>query len=206
MNGMENKLELFFVRHGETEWNKEGRLQGWLDSGLTSEGIRQIHQLKERLKSVRFDAAFSSPSQRAYDTAKMLAGDYLTIEKDPRLLEIHLGSWQGKRIAEIRKEDPTRFEQYFQNPGHYTPDSGESFQQVMDRMDDFVQFCENSFSSGKILAVSHGVAIRAVILSVMQLSIHNLWDFEIAGASVTKILIENGRRTVEYIGKTFDEE
>lgn len=203
MNGMENKLELYIVRHGETEWNKEGRLQGWLDSNLTKMGIEQVMRLKGQLQDISFDAAFSSPSKRAYDTAEILVGHYLTIEKDARLQEIHLGSWQGKRIAEIQNDDAERYEEYCCYPERYTPDAGESFQQVIQRMDEFVQFCARKLTSGKILVVSHGVAIRALILSSLRLPIQHIWDFEIEGASVTKIIVTKENRMIEYIGKVF---
>lgn len=199
---MDNKLELFFVRHGETEWNREGRLQGWLDSPLTSNGIRQINRLKEQLKDVRFDAAFSSTSERAFHTAQLLVGNNFTIKKDARLMEIHLGSWQGKRIVDIETFDAERYAHYCHQPEKYIPDTGESFQQVIQRMNNFLEYCESSFSKGKILVVSHGVAIRALILSIMQLSINNIWDFEIDGASVTKIVTNGKQRIIEYIGKT----
>lgn len=199
---MDNKLELFFVRHGETEWNREGRLQGWLDSPLTSNGIRQINRLKEQLKDVRFDAAFSSTSERAFHTAQLLVGNNFTIKKDARLMEIHLGSWQGKRIVDIETFDAERYAHYCRHPEKYIPDTGESFQQVIQRMNNFLEYCESSFSEGKILVVSHGVAIRALILSIMQLSINNIWDFEIDGASVTKIVTNGKQRIIEYIGKT----
>lgn len=199
---MENKLELFFVRHGETEWNQEGRLQGWLDSNLSPHGIKQITHLKQQLKGIRFAAAFSSTSNRAIQTAELLVGDYLTIVKDPRLLEIHLGSWQGKRLADIEKNDFERYNHYFHHPEKYIPDTGESFHQVVHRMGDFLESCANAFDSGKILAVSHGVAIRALILLILRLPIKNIWDFEIEGASVTKVTITNKTPIIEYIGKT----
>ncbi|MED3660502.1 histidine phosphatase family protein [Ureibacillus sp. FSL K6-8385] len=202
---MENRLELYFVRHGETEWNREGRLQGWLDSELTPRGIGQVKQLKEHLKDVQFDCAFSSPSTRAYDTAYLLVGHYLPIKRDPRLLEIHLGTWQGKRIAELEKGD-LRYRDYIHNPERYLPDTGESFQQVISRMVDFMKSCQRNFPTGKILAVSHGVAIRAAILSILELPVSNIWDFHIDGASVTKMVIADHQWSIEYIGKTFSVE
>jgi len=69
-------------------------------------------------------------------------------------------------------------------------------------MGDFLESCANAFDSGKILAVSHGVAIRALILPILRLPIKNIWDFEIEGASVTKVTITNKTPIIEYIGKT----
>lgn len=199
---MENKLVIYLVRHGETEWNKEGKLQGWLDSDLTPQGKHRIQQLKEQLRTIRFDAAYSSTSKRAYDTAKILVGEYLTIKRDDRLQEIHLGNWQGKYIIDIQKKDANRYNQYCNDPEKYQPDSGESFQQVMERMNDFFKWCMALHQSGNILIVSHGVAIRALILQLMNLPIHKLWDFEIDGGSVTKITVLKEKVELHYIGKT----
>ncbi|NLY80998.1 MAG: histidine phosphatase family protein [Lysinibacillus sp.] len=199
---MENKLQLYFVRHGETEWNKEGRLQGWLDSPLTTRGITQIAQLKKQLQRVRFSAVYASPANRAYQSAILLVGHNLKIQRDERLQEIHLGSWQGRRIEDIEKEDYARYNQYIDRPAEYTPDTGESFQQVMERMNEFFNDCIANHQSGNILIISHGVAIRAFILSLLNLPIETIWDYEIDGASVTKITVVEGKIKVDYIGET----
>lgn len=200
---MENKLEIYFIRHGETEWNQEGRLQGWLDSALTQNGINQIKQLKKHLQTVTFKDVYSSPSMRSYESAKILVGEHFKIKTDARLQEIHLGSWQGQQMVELEKLDGERYFAYNNEPAKYTPDSGESFQQVMERMNDFFAECVENYHYGKILVVSHGVAIRALILSLLNLPIDQIWDFQIEGASVTKISVTEKKPTIDYIGKIF---
>ena len=201
MNGMD-KLELYVVRHGETEWNKEGRLQGWLDSDLTAKGIKQAKQLRKKLELISFDAAYASTSKRAYETANILVGDVLPINTDSRLQEIYLGNWQGKFIHDIEREDRERYDTYCHKPAEYIPDSGENIEQVMKRMHEFFQECVERHEKGRVLIVSHGVAIRALLLTLLHWPIEKLWDFnEIVGASVTKIVVNSKGIDVDYIGK-----
>lgn len=197
-----NKLELYVVRHGETKWNKEGKLQGWLDSALTEEGIEQAKQLRNMLQKISFDAVYSSPSKRAMDTATILVEDAYPIVLDPRLQEIHLGNWQGKLIKDIEQEDQDRYNAYYFKPAEYIPNGGEAFGEVIERMNAFFLDCIKWHEKGSVLIVSHGVAIRALLLSILQWPVDKIWDFnEIHGASVTKIVVEGNSKLVEYVGK-----
>ena len=121
-------LELYFVRHGETEWNVENRLQGRLDSPLTERGIKEARLLAERLAQLPFKAAVSSPSTRAVETAKILIGMRgIPLYTDERLMEIDLGDWQGKTKAEIRAADPWNYECYYHYPHLYAREGSERF-------------------------------------------------------------------------------
>src|SRR5262249_52425940 len=86
---------LVVVRHGQTDWNIEGRFQGQLDIPLNAAGRKQAEDLRHRLSGLDFDATFSSPLRRAVETAQIIAGS-LPIRADERLTEIHHGYWQGK--------------------------------------------------------------------------------------------------------------
>ncbi|SOB93849.1 probable phosphoglycerate mutase [Ureibacillus xyleni] len=197
-----SRVELYFIRHGETEWNKEGRLQGWLNSELTENGRDQVKALQQELQHIKFNAVYSSPLQRAVETANILVGETARIKLDDRLREIHLGSWQGRKIADIWEEDYDRYFAYCNKPQCYKPDSGESFLQVSARMTDLLMDCSNKYKEGKILFITHAVAIRALLLNVLGLECDRIWNIEeIDGASVTKLVVENNQITVQYIGK-----
>lgn len=193
-------MNIYFVRHGETEWNKEGRLQGWLNSELTENGKKQAAILREQLQ-VSFDKIYSSPSKRAVDTAMIITNDEKSIILDNRLKEIHLGSWQGRLISDIEKEDADRYAVYCHSPEQYIPDNGESIEQLKMRMGDFLQDCLQE-QAENVLVVTHGVSIRALLLAVYNWPINKIWDFdEIVGTSVTKINVSSNETTVQYIGK-----
>lgn len=193
-------MNIYFVRHGETEWNKEGRLQGWLNSELTEDGKKQAALLREQLQ-LSFDKIYSSPSKRAVDTAMILTNDEKSIILDERLKEIHLGSWQGRLISEIEKEDAERYALYCQSPEQYIPDDGESIEQLKMRMGDFFRDCLQE-QAENVLVVTHGVSIRALLLAIYDWPTSKIWDFdEIVGTSVTKMTVNSNEMTVDYIGK-----
>lgn len=94
---------IYLMRHGETEWNRTGRLQGQSDIPLNEFGIRLAEKTAEGLKDVNFDAVFSSPLQRALKTAEIVAGSRaVTVETDERLREIYFGSGEGARFDEAK--------------------------------------------------------------------------------------------------------
>ena len=93
---------LLLARHGETDWNREGRWQGWADPALNETGRAQARQLAEQLRSMPFDAVYSSDLRRASETAEIVAaGKNLPVVLDERLREIHVGSWQGRTHEEL---------------------------------------------------------------------------------------------------------
>ncbi|WP_412973888.1 histidine phosphatase family protein [Paenibacillus sp. OAS669] len=92
------KTTLYLTRHGETEWNVEGKLQGHKDSPLTNLGKRQAKWLGASLKEIEFDAIYSSPSPRTYQTAEIIREERkIELSSCDSLKEIGLGSWEGQK-------------------------------------------------------------------------------------------------------------
>jgi len=100
---------LFLVRHGETDWNRNHkRLQGRKNIPLNAKGIDQAECLAEFFKDIEISASFSSPLSRAYQTANIINRFHnLPIEQDEQLIEMDFGIWEGKTVAEIKRECPT---------------------------------------------------------------------------------------------------
>ncbi len=178
--------ELWILRHGQTEWNAEERLQGRLDSPLTPLGLRQARAQGAILRRVLPGHArvLCSPASRAWRTAKIALADLaLRPEPAPALQEIDLGRWQGRTVAEIRGEnphlpadDPHLWK--FDAPG------GESLPQMEARLKDLLHVL-----TGPTVLVTHGVTSRVLRclalgrpgreLSQMpggQGVVHHLWD------------------------------
>ena len=105
--------DLFILRHGETEWNLAGRMQGHLDSALTELGREQARRQGRLLSQVVTEACewFSSPQGRAFNTARIAAPHGQHIEQDMRLKEIGMGDWTGLTRLEIGQERPDLFEE-----------------------------------------------------------------------------------------------
>ena len=89
-------MKIYLVRHGETDWNQAGLLQGQTDIALNAQGLEQAHDAAERLKKVPFEIAFCSPLIRAKRTAEIIIGDRkITLTTDERLRELNFGPWEG---------------------------------------------------------------------------------------------------------------
>lgn len=143
---------LLLARHGETDWNLEGRWQGWADPPLNDTGRSQALALAEQLRSTPFDAVYSSDLKRAHETAEILAAPHgVAVVVDRDLREIDVGSWSGLTRAEIAE----RF------PGGSRPD-GETHDQHARRVRAAVTRIARGHTGGRVLVVTHGGTIRSI--------------------------------------------
>lgn len=144
---------IYIIRHGQTDWNVEGRYAGRIDIPLNNKGIEQAKEIKEKLKNVKFDKVFSSPLARAYNTAKIICNN--EIIKDNRIIERSNGDLEGKLKTEIMiKID-------FNNPCEKIYNI-ESIIDFRARIKDFFDEITNDYKGQNILVVTHaGVGIYA---------------------------------------------
>ncbi|KYG91355.1 histidine phosphatase family protein [Metasolibacillus sp. FSL H7-0170] len=187
-------LKLYITRHGETVWNTEGRLQGWQDSDLMESGVNNALALGNRLKDVKFDAIYSSPSKRATKTATLIKGNrnQLIIE-EPNLREIFLGDWEGQTHEDVERQQPEEYHAFWHAPHLYNPTSGESFEQLQARVTDFLNQLISQHSAGNILIVTHTVFIKMLLVYCKKQSIEQLWTPPyIHDTSLSVIVISNG--------------
>ncbi|WML43026.1 histidine phosphatase family protein [Neobacillus sp. PS3-40] len=195
-------LYLYFVRHGQTEWNAENRIQGRQDSNLTEQGMEHANQLGESLKEVEWTAIYSSQSTRALKTAEIVKRERpLLIRQDERLMEMHLGDWEGMTMEEIKEMNPEQHGNYWNNPSRYQNETGESFEEVKERVEVFLNKILQTYESGNILILTHGVVIKMVQLIGSRLGMDQLWATPyIEGTSVTKLKIENKKIEIQVEG------
>lgn len=126
---------LILIRHGETDWNVEGRYQGQADPPLNDRGKAQARRLAEELEGIGLEVLYASPLRRALHTAQTIAERLdLPLHIEPRLMEIHLGRWQGLLWTEIAARYPDLFRRWQTEPWEVTPPGGESLAQVQARV------------------------------------------------------------------------
>ena len=162
-------MEVYFLRHGETAWNRERRIQGstaWTD--LTEEGVRLAEATRDGMlaRGLKFDRLFASPYLRAMHTAKILgAGLGLEPVPDDRLREISFGPYEGTRYGEgLFADDNIRA--CFEDPPRYVARGGaESFEEVSERVRDFIrqELAPLAATCRRVLAVAHGGILRTVL-------------------------------------------
>jgi 2,3-bisphosphoglycerate-dependent phosphoglycerate mutase len=125
-------MKLFCLRHGETVFNVEGRIQGQTDSRLTPLGHRQFQVVAETLSGFQFDAVIASPLSRAVESARYVADALgLNVQVDARLTEIHAGIFQGLRWDEIDQKYPDEFARWRSQDPDYRIPQGESRRDLM---------------------------------------------------------------------------
>lgn len=189
-------IHLYVIRHGETEWNKEKRSQGRLDSSLTEKGKKDARSLGDRLDNTEFCQIISSPSGRTLETARLVKGErMIPLTTDERLMEIDLGAWQGKTEEEVKSLYPEEFDAYWNEPERYKGVGGETFLQVQQRVIEFLKDLEETVTEGNILIVTHGVVMKTLYLLCRNTSLKHLWDPPfIHGTSLTIVSLDAGKK------------
>ncbi len=156
-------MRLYITRHGQTQWNTEGRLQGWMNSPLTPRGLKGAEQLRDELMDIDFDAIFTSDQYRAVKTAEIIAGNRdVEINRIMEFREIGFGQWEGMKLVDIKKKYSREFDNYMNKPMEYKSYGGESIDQLFDRVEKGLQIVVDSGFENALI-VAHGVTIKALV-------------------------------------------
>lgn len=156
--------ELWLIRHGQTDWNLEGRIQGWRDIPLNSAGLEQARQAAEKLDGGVFAALYSSPQGRARQTAEVLAARTgLPIHLDDRLRELNRGEWEGLLFGEVEERYPHLWAVRNNDPANFRPPGGETVAEAAVRMGQFADEVCVRHPGGRLLVVSHGMALGVLL-------------------------------------------
>ncbi|MCO4851137.1 histidine phosphatase family protein [Bacillus vallismortis] len=170
-------LHVYIARHGQTQWNVEKRMQGWLDSDLTELGLYNARALGERLRDIEFNHVYISPSKRTEETAKTILGSRRPpLVKDHLFREMSLGSWEGKKQEDIERDEPELFHAYFHDPEAYHQQGCESFFDLENRVRLALQTILDRHSAGHILLVTHSVFILMLLNIIKGRRVHDIWN------------------------------
>jgi len=186
----------YIVRHGQTTANAQNLKQGTINTAIThlnAVGEQQAQTLHAAFDISFADRLFCSPLARTQETAAILNhGRDLPIKTDARLLEISYGQWDGQKNDQLKATYPQYFDQALQDvlPTYVeVATQGETFEQVIDRANDFLKTTAEQFPTEKIIVVTHGFTVKAMALAVLQPK--DLMSFpEPENTSVTKITVE----------------
>ncbi|GGG31555.1 phosphoglycerate mutase [Lysinibacillus alkalisoli] len=165
----------YFLRHGETVWNKEGKLQGWLDSPLTTTGCAQVQATVQDVTQP-LAAVYASTSGRAIQTAHYFQQP---VHLDERLREIYLGKWQGQSIAALQQND--EYLTYCHDPTRYIAQHTESFHELTTRVYEACTAIAARHPHAYVAVVTHGVALRCLLARITQQPLLTWWHNEIQG-------------------------
>jgi len=161
--------KLYLIRHGQTDWNVEGRYQGQTDQPLNATGRAQAEMLARQLVPAQLKAIYSSDLKRALETAQIVAAFLrLTVQLDPRLREISLGEWEGHVVSDIAERYQAAWANRARNPLEARAPGGESIAEVAARVAAAAGDIVARHPAGPVLVVSHGLALAALICQARQ--------------------------------------
>lgn len=182
---------IYLLRHGQTDWNKEHRLQGRIDIPLNDEGKKEAFLASEKYQQIKFDVCFSSPLIRAYETAKIVLRNKETlIYKDDRLMEMCFGSFEG--MANVWNNKNLEIYNLFNKPSMFKGGCNiETFEELFKRASSFLTdvifplLKENK----NILIVSHGALISCIISIINNQKLDDFWNNLIKNCELIEINI-----------------
>lgn len=173
-------MEIYIVRHGETLWNKERRLQGSTDIELSEAGREVAIKTGIALKDTVIDKIYSSPLSRAYETAKLIRGDRdIDIITDERIREICFGNLEGQIMDEMAKDPDSHFQHFFDKPEEYIPDEkGETLEQLCQRTAEFMKqvIIPQAETTERIMIVGHGAMNKSIMCFVKNHGTEKFWS------------------------------
>ena len=191
----------YLVRHGETEWNRTGRMQGHLGVPLNAEGRRQATRLAGRLRRVEFSAIYASDLARAAETAQIIAdGRDLAFTPDSDLREFSGGEWEGLTLEEIETRHPGLLAERIEAGGNmgWSAPGGESAIDALQRVRRFSTRANAKLDAGEnILVVAHGGTLRALVICLLDLADTDFWKFQVDNTALAIVSDHDGSRVLE---------
>ncbi len=191
----------YLVRHGETEWNRTGRMQGHTGVPLSAEGRRQATLLAERLRSVDFAAVYCSDLPRAAETARIIAADRdLAISDESDLREFSYGEWEGLTLEEVETRYPGALAERIEAGGNlgWTAPGGESAVDALQRVRRFTTRASESLGVREdILVVAHGGSVRALAVCLLDLADDDFWKFRVDNTALAIVSDHDSTRVLE---------
>ena len=176
----------FLVRHGQTDWNARGLLQGHTDIPLNEVGRDQAKRLGDRLTSVHLEAAYSSDLLRCSQTADLVLGDRkVTVSYSQSLREQAYGRWEGMSFSAIQESDPEMYAAMVEDYASFTPPGGEDFRAVEARSQGLAAEMMGRHPAGDLLIVGHGAALRTLVTHITGLPLEAGWRFKVDSCSLT---------------------
>jgi broad specificity phosphatase PhoE len=170
---------LYLIRHGKTDFNAQGRVQGHLDIPLNADGVAQAGAIAARLRAAKLSHIYASPLLRAAATAQTIANDHsLTVTHDERLREYDMGDWQGRLVSDIRAESADGIDVEAPN--------GETALQMHTRMAHFLDDVLQRHDAGARIAIaSHGGTLTAMVSVMLELPVRRRQPFTFSNVSLS---------------------
>ena len=194
-------MKIYLVRHGETQWNSEGRFQGQIDIPLNDIGISQALATARASLRLGLTALYSSPLKRTIQVAQHISSiTGIPINLDPGLMELNLGSLEGITGNDMRRNWPEVWNQWRLDPSLVSMPKGESLINLSDRSwKSFENIQQTHTDDAQIAIVSHNFAIRCICAKILKMPLSNFHSMTLSLSSITTVeLFRNSWRILRY--------
>ena len=197
-------MRLLLVRHGQTDWNREGRFQGRMDVPLNETGRREARAVASRLAQIRLDRVISSPLSRALETAKAIAEANLSGPQvdvlDP-LTEISHGEWEGLLCDQVMELWPKMLKLWREEPTKVRMPNGEDLFDVASRVRMALDRIMEDFKGDQtVCVVSHDAVIKVILCSLTEAPLDSFWRFIVPNASLSAAILGGPVPKVVLVG------
>ncbi|MCI8465976.1 MAG: histidine phosphatase family protein [Lachnospiraceae bacterium] len=195
-------MRFIFVRHGETEWNIQGRYQGQADIPLSEKGKAQAAALGRRFREIPVDVIYSSPLQRAYDTARAIAEPKgLPIHKVEGIKELDFGRWDGLTLEMLKKQFGDSFTKYRIEPFHYPMEGEGTLNRAKLRVGAALEEIKEEYrhTDKTAVVVAHGGILKLAIFYLLDMSSRFYRCMELDNTSLTILDVEEDRTILRVL-------
>jgi broad specificity phosphatase PhoE len=192
---------LYLVRHGETVWNAQRRIQGRAESPLTTRGHRQANAVATALGARSVVAVYCSALRRAYDTAAYIGAAHEVLPRiTAALRETDLGMWQGQIPDEMPAEERTPYRAWHQDPAATRPPGGETLTEVLHRVRPAVDGILAAHRGQTIVLVTHSIAGRVALCHLLGACVEMVPRFKLKMASISLVRVDQDGAVLERLG------
>ncbi|MCK3684456.1 histidine phosphatase family protein [Maribellus sp. YY47] len=183
--------EITIIRHGETLWNVQQRIQGQRNSQLSENGILQAELVAKALTKREFDVLISSDLERAVETARIINSQLLLpYETNAALRERSFGKVEGMSLAEIKENFPDEYRSYKQRDPKFAFTGGETIEQLYQRVTSEIETLARKYADQKVLLVSHGLVLEMMMYRTFSVPLDNPRVFSINNSSISSFYID----------------
>jgi probable phosphomutase (TIGR03848 family) len=183
-------VQLFLIRHAQNEWVRTGKLAGWTPGvHLNDEGRKQADLLGKRLATAKLQALYSSPLERARETAQAIADHYdnLDVQIEKGIGEVDFGDWTGKRLRKLARTRLWKVVQHYPSGARFP--GGESFLEVQFRLIKSIEEIASRHATGRVALVAHSDVIKLVVTHYAGVHLDLFQRFVISPASISIITL-----------------
>jgi phosphoserine phosphatase len=196
--------DIYITRHGETDWNVQKIFRGHADIDLNANGRKQAEALATFLRSIKMNAIYSSPLERALRTSQIIANSQhrLRLETDIDLVDFNYGEWQGVAEEEVKEKYPDLYNRWLKEPHHVKIPGGENLNDVKKRVVRVANSIAAEHETGNILIVSHRIPLKVLILSLLGLDIAKMDLLQTDACALTCFSCTDGKWKMKQFNET----